>query len=397
MLSSVLLFTQSCGVAKSRNFKVYIKLTIKLLNMNPANFPFSLIVLIFVISLSISLIVNYLLLKKESPINCISEFEQIRWATNLKPKFGGYTFFITFLLVCIFAVIAQGVYAYLVIALTIAFIFGFFDDNLFTSSSTKVIGQLMVSACFILGGAIIQISDYIILNVFFTSIWIVGVMNSINMLDNMDGIVTSVSIITLGIALMIIAQSGVINLTDVILIAGIIGALIGFLFYNWNPAKIYMGDTGSQFLGAFLAWVSIQYFWTFRNGLEGGFQVRQFLIPALAFMVPLIDTTTVTFRRLARKVSPFVGGRDHTTHHLAYLGISDKNVVRIMIAISLSAVFVIYQIIDDLKTNQWNFYKTLAVAIYYLTIFCVIQYFYEVAKRRINSTNIIEKQEVATT
>jgi UDP-GlcNAc:undecaprenyl-phosphate/decaprenyl-phosphate GlcNAc-1-phosphate transferase len=362
--------------------------------MNPVNFPLLSIVLIFMISLSTSLVVNYLLLKKEPSINYIYQIEQIRWATNLKPKFGGFTFFATFLLLCIFTVIAQEVCPYLVISLTIAFTFGFLDDNLFTSSSTKVVGQLMVSSCFILGGAIIQISDYVILNAIFTIFWVVGMMNSINMLDNMDGIVTSVSIITLGIALMIIAQSGIVNLTDVILIVGIIGALIGFLFYNWNPAKIYMGDTGSQFLGAFLAWVSIQYFWTFRDNHEGGLQIRQFLVPALAFIVPLMDTTTVTFRRLARKVSPFVGGRDHTTHHLAYLGISDKNVVRIMIGISLSAVFVIYQIVDDLKINQWNFYKTLAVVIYYLTIFFVIQYFYEVAKRKINSTNVVEKQEV---
>jgi UDP-GlcNAc:undecaprenyl-phosphate/decaprenyl-phosphate GlcNAc-1-phosphate transferase len=365
--------------------------------MNPANFPLLLIILIFLISIITSFVINYVLLKKEPSINYISEIERIRWATKLKPKFGGFAFFMTFLLLCVFTIIARGVYPYLLLSLTIASIFGFLDDYFFTSPFTKVIGQLMISACFIFGGAIIDISDYQTLNAIFTSIWVVGMMNSINMLDNMDGIVTSVSIITLGVALMIIAQSGIINLTDVILIVGIMGALIGFLYYNWNPAKIYMGDTGSQFLGAFLAWVSIQYFWTFRDGLEGGFQARQFLVPALAFIVPLMDTTTVTFRRLARKVSPFVGGRDHTTHHLAYLGILDKNVARIMIAISLSAVFVIYQIVDDLQTNQWNFYKTLIVVIYYLTVFFVIQYFYEMAKRKINSTNSIEKQEIATT
>ncbi len=364
--------------------------------MNPANFPFLLIVLIFLISIIITFIVNYKFLKKELPKNYISQVEQIRWATNLKPKFGGFTFFITFLMLCIFTVIARGFYPYLILSLTIAITFGFLDDFFFTSPFTKVIGQLMVSVCFILSGAIIQISDYQLLNIIFTTIWVVGMMNSINMLDNMDGIVTSVSIITLGVALMIIWQSGDVNLTDVILIAGTLGALIGFLFYNWNPAKIYMGDTGSQFLGAFLAWVSIQYFWTFRDSLEGGFQIRQFLVPALAFIVPLIDTTTVTFRRLARKVSPFVGGRDHTTHHLAYLGIADKNVVRIMIFISLSAVFVIYQIVDDLKVNQWNFYKTLAVVVYYLTVFFVVQYFYEVAKRKINSLDVVENEEIAT-
>ncbi len=365
--------------------------------MIPATLPLMSIVLIFLISVGTSFMINLFLLKKKHFKINISQIGHIRWATNPKPTLGGYSFFFIFLLVFIYIIFAQSFPFYLVISLTIAFTFGFLDDNFHTSPFTKMIGQLLVSICFIANDIAIIVSDYQLFNTVFTIFWVVGMMNSINMLDNMDGIVTSVSIITLGIALMIIAQSGNINLIDVILIVGIIGALIGFLFYNWNPAKIYMGDTGSQFLGAFLAWVSIQYFWSFRDSLEGGFQVRQFLVPALAFIVPLIDTTTVTFRRLARRVSPFVGGSDHTTHHLAYLGISDKNVVRIMIGISLSSVFVIYQIVEDLKINQWNFFKTLAVIIYYLTIFSVIQYFYEVAKQKKNSLNIVAQEEVKNT
>ena len=362
--------------------------------MNTAVLPSTSIVLIFFISIGISILSNQILLKnKHFKINT-PRIGQIRWATNPKPILGGFSFFATFLLLYIYTIFSQSLPSYLFFSLTIAFIFGYLDDNFLTSPLTKIIGQLVVSICLIENDIIILISDYQSINTIFTIFWVVGLMNSINMLDNMDGIVTSISIIILGIALMIIAQSKIVKLTDVILIVGIIGALIGFLFYNWNPAKIYMGDTGSQFLGAFLAWVSIQYFWIFRNNFEGGFQIRQFLIPALAFIVPLMDTTTVTIRRLARSVSPFVGGRDHITHHLAYLGISDKNVVRIMIGISLSACFVIYQVIDNLKTDQWNFYKTLTVSIYYLTIFCIIQYFYEVAKRKINSVGKEEAKNI---
>lgn len=362
--------------------------------MNPANLPFFIITLLFLTTIGISLISNHLLLKSKYFNKNIVPTGHTRWATNPKPISGGLTFYITFLLLCVFTIFSQSISSYLLISLTIAFIFGFLDDNFHTSPWIKIIGQVLVAGYFVLNGITIQISDYQLIDTIFTIIWVIGMMNSTNMLDNMDGIVASVSIIALAIALMIIMQTETVNLTNVILIVGIIGALIGFLFYNWNPAKIYMGDTGSQFLGAFLAWVSIQYFWTFRDNIEGGFQIRQFLVPALAFIVPLIDTTTVTFRRLARKVSPFMGGRDHTTHHLAYLGLSDKNVVRTMISISLSAVFVIYRIVDDLKTNQWNLYKTLAVVIYYFTIFIVIQYFYEVAKRKMNNSNIIEKKEI---
>lgn len=355
----------------------------------------------------ISFLVNKYFLNNASSFGKNKGGTQIRWATATRPPVGGMSFYATFII--LFAVItilslldiitwsSNYILLGLLTPMTIGFFVGLADDSYNTSPLIKFSGQFLSGLFLIMSGNYIHICDSEWLNYWFTMMWVVGMMNSINMLDNMDGIVTSVSIITLGIALMIIAQSGNINLIDVILIVGIIGALIGFLFYNWNPAKIYMGDTGSQFLGAFLAWVSIQYFWSFRDNLEGGFQVRQFLVPALAFIVPLIDTTTVTFRRLARRVSPFVGGSDHTTHHLAYLGISDKNVVRIMIGISLSSVFVIYQIVEDLKVNQWNFFKTLAVVIYYLTIFSVIQYFYEVAKQKKNSLNIVEQEEVKNT
>lgn len=354
------------------------------------------------VCIAISMMVNKYFLNNASSFGKNKGGSQIRWATATKPPVGGMSFYGTFLALIVliailsFAEITSWSSNYLILGLffpmTIGFFVGLADDSYNTSPLIKFGGQFLCGLFFIISGNYIHICDSEWVNYWFTMTWVVGMMNSINMLDNMDGIVTSVSIITLGIALMIIAQSGIVNLTNVILIVGTIGALIGFLFYNWNPAKIYMGDTGSQFLGAFLAWVSIQYFWTFRDSLEGGFQVRQFLIPALAFIVPLIDTTTVTFRRLARKVSPFIGGRDHTTHHLAYLGISDKNVVRIMLTISLSAVFVIYEITEELKLSQWNFYKTLAVIIYYLTIFFVIQYFYEIGKRKINNSKTVEEK-----
>lgn len=352
------------------------------------------------VCIAISFFVNKYFLTNASSFGKNKGGSQVRWATAAKPPVGGMSFYAAFLSLLIiiaifsFAGIISWSANYMLIGLlfpmTVGFLVGLADDSYNTSPLIKFVGQFLCGLFFIVSGNYVHICNSEWINYWFTMTWVVGMMNSINMLDNMDGIVTSVSIITLGVALMIIFQSGSINLTDVILIVGIIGALIGFLFYNWNPAKIYMGDTGSQFLGAFLAWVSIQYFWTFRDNFEGGFQARQFLVPALAFIVPLIDTTTVTFRRLARKVSPFVGGRDHTTHHLAYLNISDKNVVRIMVSISLSAIFVIYQIVDDLKLNQWNFYKTLAVIIYYLTIFFAIQYFYEIAKRKINVPKNIE-------
>lgn len=353
-------------------------------------------------AVGISYMVNAFFLKNASSFGKNNGEGQVRWASVTKPPVGGFSFYAVF----ISLMISVSVLAYfdlvrwdsnylllgLLLPVTIGFVVGLVDDNYNTSPFVKLTGQFLCGLVFIFSGNLIHICDIDWVNYWFTMLWVVGMMNSINMLDNMDGVVTSVSIISLLVALMISMTLEHLNLSDIILIVGTIGALIGFLFFNWNPAKIYMGDTGSQFLGAFLAWVSIQYFWIFRDETTGGFQAHQFLVPALAFTVSLIDTTTVTIRRLARGVSPFVGGRDHTTHHFAYLGFSDKKVVRILIGISLLSALVIWIILNDLTDNHWNFYKTLAVVFYYIATFVTIQHYYEVAKRKIQQ-EFINKQK----
>jgi UDP-GlcNAc:undecaprenyl-phosphate GlcNAc-1-phosphate transferase len=96
-----------------------------------------------------------------------------------------------------------------------------------------------------------------------------------------------------------------------------------------------MGDTGSQFLGAFLSALSIVFIWNFREPDGPYFQIRQFVAPLLIFIVPLIDTATVAIRRMLRGHSPFVGGKDHITHHLAMLGLKDNFVCIAYLLLSL--------------------------------------------------------------
>ena len=364
---------------------------------------FSIIALVLSICISISFIVNKFLLKNASSFGKNKGGAQVRWAAAAKPPVGGMSFYVVLFLTILGLSLSFNssiswsfisLFVGVALPVTVGFFVGLADDSYNTSPLIKFVGQFSCAGLFILAGVVIPISDNNILNYWFTVTWVVGMMNSINMLDNMDGIVSSVSLVALGLALMIIFSSKNQNLTDIILITAVIGALIGFLFFNWHPARIYMGDTGSQFLGAFLSWVSIQYFWQFRDLVAGGFQVKQFLIPALAFIIPLMDTVTVTLRRLARGVSPFVGGRDHTTHHLAYLGIKDKNVVRIMIAISLVSALVVYNIVDILNSSKWHWTYSLATIIFYVTIFFGLQYFYEVAKQKISVPKVEEHKEM---
>ena len=150
-------------------------------------------------------------------------------------------------------------------------------------------------------------------------------MNSINMLDNMDGITTSVSIGVISTILFALVLTQNMSHLYFWVLLGTVGALIGFLYYNWNPSRIYMGDTGSQFLGALLAAVGIYFFWNGYEFSDSSF-IPKAITPILAFLPSIIDTTCVTINRISRGQSPFVGGRDHTTHHLSYLGLKDRHI-----------------------------------------------------------------------
>jgi UDP-GlcNAc:undecaprenyl-phosphate GlcNAc-1-phosphate transferase len=137
---------------------------------------------------------------------------------------------------------------------------------------------------------------------------------------------------------------------------------------------MYMGDTGSQFLGAFLSAASIHFIWNFRDLNGPAFQIRQFTTPLLVFAIPLIDTTTVSIRRLMRGSSPFVGGKDHITHHLAFLGFKDSTVAFIYLMLSIISAAIIISIhAMQLETKYAN---ALSIG-YFFVLFMLIQLMYQ--------------------
>ena len=136
-----------------------------------------------------------------------------------------------------------------------------------------------------------------------------------------------------------------------------------------------MGDTGSQFLGVFLAATSMIFLWKFNEGNQGLLQVKPFVLPALFFIIPIIDTTTVTVRRLLRGQSPFVGGKDHITHHFAYLGLKEKNIVLLLLTTTLLSFPIALMLIKN--PLYWNFYVSFGMLAYVVALFFVFQYFYK--------------------
>lgn len=269
-----------------------------------------------------------------------------RWASQKKPILGGVGFFLGFVICAacwiVWAHIADAEFSgakalSVVIAVTVAFAAGLIDDVFNTPPSFKFFMQFVVAVILIHAEVYIHIFENTALNYALTIFWIVGIMNSLNMLDNMDAITTSIStIIMLGIvAIMILTGSG--NMFMLFTAVGVLAATFSFLAFNWHPSKMYMGDNGSQFIGAFVSILSIETLWN-TPSVEQGNWIMNFVLIFLAFIVPLTDTTTVSINRILRGQMPFVGGTDHTTHHLFYMHLTERQVALLLGFINLVSI-----------------------------------------------------------
>ncbi len=313
----------------------------------------------------------------------------MRWSANVKPAIGGISFFIVFLVsISVIGTIPRESSTFLdkkliglMAASSLGFLLGLADDAYNTNPLVKFIGQLSCAYILIVSDVYIKVFGVDSIDFLVTTIWVIGMMNSINMLDNMDAITTTVSAsIIIGMITVILSTGYIENNLYLVMLIGVLGSLIGFLYFNWNPSRIYMGDTGSQFLGVFLAAASMVFIWDYRDSGSAEFiQLKQFVVPMLFFIVPLIDTITVTIRRLMRKQSPFVGGKDHITHHLAYLGLSDRQVAAVLIGVSLISIPLCVVIISGVV--EWNWAVTLSAFVYFAVVFTIFQLFYNKGKK----------------
>lgn len=150
------------------------------------------------------------------------------------------------------------------------------------------------------------------MNLVVTIVWVVGIVNALNLLDNMDGLSSGVTAIAAGWITFVAAANG--QYLVAVLAAAIVGCATGFLWHNFHPATIYMGDAGALFLGFMLAYLGLKLRFT-------GVASNTELVPILILAVPIFDTALVTITRLRHGKSPFLGGRDHVSHRLVQLGL----------------------------------------------------------------------------
>jgi UDP-GlcNAc:undecaprenyl-phosphate/decaprenyl-phosphate GlcNAc-1-phosphate transferase len=244
-----------------------------------------------------------------------------RWHKKPTAMLGGVAIWLS-VVITYFAFVPRTPYGWVVIAAsTFLFLVGLVDDLLHTKPYQKLIGQVMGSAFVIYYGLSLPWTSYSALNVAITIFWLIGVTNALNLLDNMDGLAPGIAVIASGFLALSFLSTG--QFTEALMLLTFAGALLGFLVYNSNPASIFMGDSGSMFIGFFLASAALV-------NVSGG-RSRSLLpvlaVPILVLFIPIFDTTFVTILRKFSGRAASRGGRDHTSHRLVALGMSERHAV----------------------------------------------------------------------
>jgi UDP-GlcNAc:undecaprenyl-phosphate GlcNAc-1-phosphate transferase len=249
-----------------------------------------------------------------------------RWHTKPTAMLGGVAIWasvlITYLLFTYVGFIPPSTYGRTIInASTFLFLVGLVDDLIHTKPYQKLIGQIMGAAFVIYYGLSLPWTRSVSLNMAITIFWLIGITNAINLLDNMDGLATGIAAIGSCFLTMSFLANG--QPVEALMMGVFAAALLGFLIYNSHPASIFMGDCGSMFIGFFLASAALV-------NVSGG-RSRSFLpvlvVPILVLFIPIFDTTFVTILRKLSGRSASQGGRDHTSHRLVALGMSERRAV----------------------------------------------------------------------
>lgn len=197
---------------------------------------------------------------------------------------------------------------------------GIWDDWRGIRPLLKLGGQVLAAVVLIATGVQVEFVHQPVLNVLVTAFWIVGITNAMNLLDNMDGLSGGVSAIAAAWFAVLAVENGQVLVAA--MSVALLGAALGFLIYNFNPASIFMGDGGSLFIGFLLASVGIKL------RFLGHSDTITWMVPVLVLGVPIFDTTLVVVSRLRRRVNPLTTpGRDHLSHRLVRLGLSQRKAV----------------------------------------------------------------------
>ena len=261
------------------------------------------------------------------------------------PRLGGLAIFLGFIVSMLLFVKVDHQLQGILLGASIIVVLGVVDDMSPLRAYFKFCVQIFAALVAVFHGVVVQTLsnpnvfaespywDLGWLSIPITVLWIVGITNAVNLIDGLDGLACGVSTIS-AISMLVIAL--LVSESDVALVmAALVGACLGFMPYNKNPAKMFMGDTGATFLGYILATMSIQ-------GLFKFYAIISFAVPFLILGLPIFDTAFAFIRRIAHGQSPMHADRSHIHHRLIDMGLNQKQAVATLYVISgilgLSAV-----------------------------------------------------------
>ncbi|MBI2377624.1 MAG: undecaprenyl/decaprenyl-phosphate alpha-N-acetylglucosaminyl 1-phosphate transferase [Deltaproteobacteria bacterium] len=194
-------------------------------------------------------------------------------------------------------------------------------------------------------------------SLFLTVFWIVGITNALNLIDGLDGLAAGVSLCAVGVLFGVSLFDN--NALLCLLAAALAGSVLGFLFFNFNPARIFLGDSGALFLGFTLATISV---WTQQKGAT----LAALVIPVLALGLPILDTTLSVVRRVRRGKNPFQADREHLHHRLLAIGLSHKNAVLTLYTASATFALGALALLDNNATRRAIALSAVGLVVYIL-------------------------------
>jgi len=280
------------------------------------------------ISFLISVVVTFLTIKITTRFDWVYKPQANRWNTRVVSLHGGVGFGVSIVLLSILELIPYSQNILFIIGISLfMLIVGLIDDIKHLSPKPKFIINILVSVLAVIFGYKFSIFNNIVADSLLTFFWIIGITNAINMLDNMDGATTGIVTITM-LSLLLVGHNLPTDITSIIQVLA--GILLGFLVFNFNPAKIFMGDSGSLFLGTMVSLLLIKYHQSINYTDTFMLLPLNLVLPALLIIVPIIDTTFVTINRKLNGYPASLGDKGHTTHRLSYIFKNDKISVTIL-------------------------------------------------------------------
>jgi UDP-GlcNAc:undecaprenyl-phosphate GlcNAc-1-phosphate transferase len=335
--------------------------------MNDSSFYFY--IFAFGTSFALSLVLTPLVRKVAISFGKVAVPKDNRWHKNTTALLGGVSIFASMLIVWVLAAGLTDWDAYghpylpMMLCASAIFMLGLVDDIYNMDPQHKLAGQIVITSILMFFGFRLGWVDSKTVNLFLSILWVIGITNAYNLLDNMDGLAAGIAFI--GGAFLFLwhslnPETVVVGGPILLISAAYLGAILGFLVYNFNPASIFMGDAGSLFIGFVMACLTMKG--TSQQVTSGSFVhvLSVIAIPILILFIPILDTGFVSFMRKLFRRPISQGGRDHSSHRMVAIGLSERKAVLVLYAFAVASGLI------ALAIRYFSIWSSLVVTVFYL-------------------------------